>query len=55
VKAGLIATEWLKTGRRGRRALLVTAETELPWIRAGNWSTEAKAMANLCVGRRIWG
>jgi len=50
VKAGLIATVWLKTGGRGHRALLVTAETELPWIRAGTWSTETKAMANLWVG-----
>jgi hypothetical protein len=25
--------EWLKTGRKGHRALLVTAETELPRIR----------------------
>ena len=32
VKAGLIATEWLKTGGRGHKALLVTAETDLPWI-----------------------
>ena len=32
-EAGLIATEWLKTGGRGHKALLVTAEADLPWIR----------------------
>jgi len=33
VKAGLIAMKWLKTGGRGHKALLATAETDLPWIR----------------------
>ena len=54
-KAGLIATEWLRIGGRGHRALLVTAETESPWIRAGNLSTETKATVNLWVGGWIWG
>jgi hypothetical protein len=34
-----------KTGRRGHKALLVTAETDLPWIREQEFGV---------LGRRLW-
>jgi hypothetical protein len=48
VKAGLIAMEWLKTGGRGHKALAGNGRNRVALDqRAGIWSPQTKAMANL--------